>query len=330
MLETLCDEREKRLEKCKTPLEESVVRERREVCLDVLDSHTENVDKENRLGIDKENSLDSSVEAALKKEPEEEMFCRICYSYESPTGSMEDLVSPCGCKGTIKYVHRYCLRIWRFKGKKVKDIKVCEQCFCEYIVDDEKSVGRPVVFLSTFAIVMSLLIATSIFISSSADTASFITNDIYSYLYGNMSMEPFEKPIIICNMDLIVAGKNIQNPSRTTKYMLHKIEDTDKTTHFANVRKGYLYSLKNIHLIDLKRGNVFTSLAVLGCGYTISFEDSPLLFGNFILSFWRVISFGRVMDWVLYSAVLGYIYARLFQRIYLYIDNYCMYVANVY
>jgi len=39
----------------------------------------------------------------------EESICRICLSPEQPS----NLVSPCNCKGTQKYVHRECLSKWR-------------------------------------------------------------------------------------------------------------------------------------------------------------------------------------------------------------------------
>ena len=63
--------------------------------------------------------------------------CRICYSAENPINNLCDLVSPCACKGTMKYVHRSCLRMWRFRGKRLEEIRRCEQCLTFYTVDDE-------------------------------------------------------------------------------------------------------------------------------------------------------------------------------------------------
>ncbi|KAM7274857.1 hypothetical protein ACFE04_016723 [Oxalis oulophora] len=37
------------------------------------------------------------------------LFCRFCYG----THATEDLIAPCNCKGTSKYVHRKCLDHWR-------------------------------------------------------------------------------------------------------------------------------------------------------------------------------------------------------------------------
>jgi hypothetical protein len=39
--------------------------------------------------------------------------CRICYSTESELGDEVDpLITPCHCKGTMKYIHLECLRRW--------------------------------------------------------------------------------------------------------------------------------------------------------------------------------------------------------------------------
>ncbi|KAF8406982.1 hypothetical protein HHK36_006103 [Tetracentron sinense] len=37
--------------------------------------------------------------------------CRICLEYDGEPG--EELISPCMCKGTQQFVHRYCLEHWR-------------------------------------------------------------------------------------------------------------------------------------------------------------------------------------------------------------------------
>ncbi|KFG27151.1 uncharacterized protein NESG_00227 [Nematocida ausubeli] len=269
-------------------------------------------------------------QSAQVEEKEEDAFCRICYSHENPLGLLNDLISPCGCKGTIKYVHRYCLRVWRFKGKQVKDIKICEQCFCEYSVDDEKQVGRAVVTVSTVAVMISLLILTSMFITSTADTARFILNDIYTYMHGNSRMISFDRPIIICNMDSVVAMKNNQNPLRTS-FVLQKIESSadPNIDHFASIKKKYIYNLKNIHLLDIEKGDSFMSVAIMSMIYTIACEDNPVLFINFALSFWRIIAFDTFFDWFLYGMICLYIYSQMFEKIYKLIDNYCMYVINV-
>lgn len=51
-------------------------------------------------------------------------MCKICYEYDKP----EKLLSPCNCKGTIKFVHKSCVKDWiKFSGKSV-----CSECNAEY------------------------------------------------------------------------------------------------------------------------------------------------------------------------------------------------------
>lgn len=50
-------------------------------------------------------------------------YCRICFESEPP-----ELISPCDCNGTIKWVHRECLETWI----KASGSKECEICKKEY------------------------------------------------------------------------------------------------------------------------------------------------------------------------------------------------------
>ncbi len=54
--------------------------------------------------------------------------CRICLEEQS-----SGLVSPCGCKGTQKWVHSACLAKWRATGKrKSKRRRQCPECKEDY------------------------------------------------------------------------------------------------------------------------------------------------------------------------------------------------------
>lgn len=54
---------------------------------------------------------------------ENEAICRICLSGSSD--SDDPLVSPCGCIGTMKYVHPSCLNSWLDSNKTVVDEGFC-------------------------------------------------------------------------------------------------------------------------------------------------------------------------------------------------------------
>ena len=46
---------------------------------------------------------------SLLKSPKEPILCRICLE---PEFMLDDLRSPCACKGSIKHVHETCLKKW--------------------------------------------------------------------------------------------------------------------------------------------------------------------------------------------------------------------------
>ena len=58
--------------------------------------------------------------------------CRICLEV-----SIDDLIVPCACAGTSKYVHRACLNAWRTTPDRPDAFYACTTC-------DEKYVMRPI------------------------------------------------------------------------------------------------------------------------------------------------------------------------------------------
>src|SRR3990167_334252 len=52
-------------------------------------------------------------------------ICRICRE----VGSSDELLSPCSCKGTIRFVHRDCLLIWiQYRLQNRLATEKCELC----------------------------------------------------------------------------------------------------------------------------------------------------------------------------------------------------------
>ena len=58
--------------------------------------------------------------------------CKICF--ESSNEEQGELVSPCACDGSIKYVHKSCLNNWRFNGINDESKLKCEICKKPYII----------------------------------------------------------------------------------------------------------------------------------------------------------------------------------------------------
>lgn len=55
--------------------------------------------------------------------------CRICFDDENK----EDLISPCGCKGTMQFVHKECLNSWLANNKSDKRYFQCNECKKDYV-----------------------------------------------------------------------------------------------------------------------------------------------------------------------------------------------------
>lgn len=106
--------------------------------------------------------------------------CRICHTIEDPENGVCDLVSPCACKGTMKYVHRSCLKMWRFRGKRIEEIRRCEQCLTFYTIDDEIIPHNLVVKITSMLMLCLIYIGTH-FISNLFLEAVFIVTEDLSY-----------------------------------------------------------------------------------------------------------------------------------------------------
>ena len=59
--------------------------------------------------------------------------CRICL--EDSTN--EQLISPCGCDGTAKWVHESCLQRWREENVSNDNARRCEICNVHYLIERE-------------------------------------------------------------------------------------------------------------------------------------------------------------------------------------------------
>ncbi len=57
----------------------------------------------------------------------EEKICRICFD-----GSGGELISPCNCSGSSKYIHRSCLDQWISSGHNPDAKKICNTCQYKY------------------------------------------------------------------------------------------------------------------------------------------------------------------------------------------------------
>lgn len=61
-------------------------------------------------------------------------ICRICLDEDD----QKDLISPCNCSGSTKYVHRDCLENWRATNINEDNYKRCEICHFEYEMEKQE------------------------------------------------------------------------------------------------------------------------------------------------------------------------------------------------
>lgn len=125
-------------------------------------SYTSDHDSEFDIGANKEDPAET-FHAAQEEQPSppdpqsanaardadddatSQAICRICLDgpqSESEGGeSLGRLLSPCRCKGTMKYVHATCLDRWRSMSARTSSIIACDQCGAPYRFRKSKYVG---------------------------------------------------------------------------------------------------------------------------------------------------------------------------------------------
>lgn len=59
--------------------------------------------------------------------------CRICLEDDF----IENMISPCYCRGTNKYVHRKCLNQWRSLSENKDNLDKCPSCKFNYVLEND-------------------------------------------------------------------------------------------------------------------------------------------------------------------------------------------------
>ena len=105
----------------------------------------------NDIQSDVENQIENSEDS---QQTDELSICRICLD----TNDQHDMICPCICDGTMKFVHRTCLQKWRTIDIQSPNFNRCNLCLSEYIIDDTTSCWEKCwIYICTF-IVSNLLL----------------------------------------------------------------------------------------------------------------------------------------------------------------------------
>lgn len=60
-------------------------------------------------------------------------ICRFCYE---ESNDIKDFITPCKCSGSVKYVHRSCLDIWRSLNPDGENFNRCNVCKFNYVITE--------------------------------------------------------------------------------------------------------------------------------------------------------------------------------------------------
>lgn len=79
----------------------------------------------------------SIVGNAVKSSLKYKKVCRICYE---PKRDDDPLLMPCLCEGSMKYVHRSCIKKWIENSKVILDNPKCEVCKTQFAIQKKKNI----------------------------------------------------------------------------------------------------------------------------------------------------------------------------------------------
>ena len=110
--------------------------------------------------------------------------CRICLEEDEE----ENLISPCLCRGTTKYIHEKCLNEWRTLSENTDNQTICPQCKFEYVLEEREIVlDNNITFklIKLFGNSFSKLIFFNFFILGLLSYIFFLFNNLNFYFYGD-------------------------------------------------------------------------------------------------------------------------------------------------
>ncbi|TBU09309.1 RING-variant domain-containing protein, partial [Hamiltosporidium magnivora] len=225
----------------------------------------------------------------LKTKFENDVKCKICYLYRNPIDSTCDLISPCGCKGSIKYVHKTCLKLWRFKGKNLREIKKCEQCFCEYKIDEDLIPHQYLIRLTSIFAMTVIFLSSNFIINSFGDAIALISDESNN----------LEQEMIYCIFK--PKPQKIPNFFQNFRFLNDK----------ENFKIGYLAS---------------TVIAIMFYQIVFRFKFFPVF--NYIFTIWRIFHFDFTIDYFILYIMSFYYTKMMYNDIYEQTDYIFVFLLN--
>lgn len=132
-----------------------------------------------------------SIDSPLMSDCMEDRLCRICYCEVNPITKRKDLISPCKCNGSVKYVHYSCLKMWRMRGKAFGDMGKCEQCHGKYNIPGEKAVYSILVSITTSIFLVSIYVFANLVFKNTGDLIVYF-NDQWGVPENDKSINMYD------------------------------------------------------------------------------------------------------------------------------------------
>jgi len=106
---------------------------------------------------------DTAGTAGTTESQTEAKMCRICFAGEEEA-DLGRLISPCRCRGTMKYIHSGCLNAWRTASARSTSFFQCDQCGYKYRLERTRW-ARLVMNEAVLSLVTAILFTFLVFLS---------------------------------------------------------------------------------------------------------------------------------------------------------------------
>lgn len=257
-------------------------------------------------GKSEKRKLDDFQNREIKDESDQKIICKFCYQ-----GYPLDFISPCGCKGSIKYVHKGCLKLWRFR-KNLKEIKNCEQCFEEYRLEEDIHFNVILLHLISISIVIGTVIAFNFFLNIFLESVAFVLDEILyenGFYYNRIDKHRKDK---LLNL---FGGTENQISGHTSTFNFFNFNGPD--AFFVNGFQSYFNYL-----------NIVQSTIVLITLYQILFSYTFFSTLNLFFTLWRLFQFNFKFDYFFMGLILFYYLKKFYDSVCGYVDRISFFMLN--
>lgn len=198
----------------------------------------------------------------------------------------EEMIAPCQCKGTMRYVHRGCLNQWRMASGRSDSFQRCEQCFALYQFKEgilsRVMNNRLCVFIVTGLIFWSWIL-TSMLITTTTDAIMF---NLLPKIDEHQQHFPLQMVRLFLGSGILQAFPRIENVLNSISNLIHA------------------YNL----LMD-NASRLFYGLVFIAITEFIFLTPSFLLSFNILFCVWRIQKYELFFDkWLLAGLTLFGVY----------------------